>query len=206
MGIRSLSTASISTGTKRSKVWDQSAVYTPTSYESIAAISVTTGTDSIQFASIPSTYTHLQVRFIAQSTVSSNYAQSLAVTFNGDTGANYSRHFVGGYTGGYSATSAAGDASQSRIDFFGGFTSANFNSSMFGAGILDVLDYGSTVKYKTGRLFAGGDGNTSSTLVSTVGLSSGLWRSTAAITSIELRAGNGQIAAGSKFALYGIKG
>lgn len=202
MGIRSLRTASISTGTKRSKVWDQSAVYTVNSYESIATISVGAGGSSfVEFTSIPSTYKHLQVRAILRSTRSANSDGPLFRLGNGsvDTGANYAFHF---FKGDGSAASANGVTNQSSLGL-GDFPAANRTAGVFGAFVLDILDYQNTNKYKTTRALNAYDANT----VGDIRFISGLWQSNSAVNTIrffpEIGPNFGQY---SHFALYGIKG
>jgi hypothetical protein len=72
---------------------------------------------------------------------------------------------------------------------------------MFGATVFDLLDYTNTNKYKTMRSLVGFDTNGGS---ASTGLSSGLWMSTSAVTSITI-ALDGNLAEFSSFALYGIK-
>lgn len=176
------------------------------SYESIATVTVGAGgSSSISFTSIPSTYKHLQIRYTGRANTSSNYAQSVYIRFNSDSGSNYARHWLSAYTGGYADTVSTAEINQTRMDMFGGLSSANWTTEMQGAGVIDILDYENTNKFKTVRSLAGAEGNSASTLISILGLSSGLWRSTSAITSIELLC-NGSFVQYSQFALYGIKG
>jgi hypothetical protein len=179
----------------------------PTSYESIATVTVGAGgASSITFSSIPSTYKHLQIRTIATTPgTSSIYDQT---TFNSDTGSNYSYHTL---QGSGSAASASAGTSQSYIRLF------TWGAGPYGAGttgwpavgIADILDYADTNKYKTTRGLGGGDSNSTSQ-PSIIGLASGSWRNTNAITSITLTAfavGSATtFAQYSSFALYGIKG
>jgi len=193
MGIRSLSTASISTGTKRSKVWDQSAVYSPTAYESIATVTVGAGgSSSISFSSIPSTYKHLQIRAIAK--WGTAYTAYSRIQFNGDTGANYTQHRLEG--SGSSASAAGYTGETSGI--------VGFNSdTQWGAFITDILDYTDTNKYTTIRTLGGYDNNGSGYIT----FSSSLWRNTAAVSSISLLPSSGvTFVQYSSFALYGVKG
>jgi hypothetical protein len=75
-------------------------------------------------------------------------------------------------------------------------------SSFYGTGIIDIIDYASTTKYKTTRTLFGWDTNGST---GWVGLASSLWSNTAAVTTLKLIASDGNWTAGSTFALYGIK-
>lgn len=166
-----------------------------TAYESIATTTVGAGgSSSISFTSIPSTYTHLQLRAISRSTTTGESGQ---ITFNSDTNTNYQRHYL---IGSGAAASAGAGASTSNIDILYINSSAT-TANVFATNILDILDYANTSKFKTVRLLAGADFNGSGY----VGLYSGAWRSTSAITSITITPSSG-IAQYSSFALYGIKG
>ena len=179
------------------------------SYESIATATVGSGgTASITFSSIPSTYKHLQIRFTGGANTSSNYAQNAWVRLNGDTGTNYARHNLIGYSGGVSGAFAGSDTGQTFMLLAGGFNSGNWNSSTRGAGVIDILDYTDTNKNTTVRALNGSESNDASTLISLVALSSGLWLNTAAVSSITILVANDTwlITENSQFALYGIKG
>lgn len=166
-----------------------------TDYESIATTVVGAGgSTSISFSSIASTYSHLQLRIIANSSTT----DALMVRFNGDSGNNYARHRLDG--SGSAATAAGGGTTNSiGIAVTGGFPAT---ASTFGAAIFDILDYTSTNKNKTTRCLNGGDKNGSGY----VSFESGLWYATpAAITSITITPATGTITQYSHFALYGIK-
>jgi hypothetical protein len=166
------------------------------SYESIATVTVGSGGSStIDFTSIPSGFTHLQLRGINRNTTADN---TFRLRFNSDTGSNYSRHFL--YGNGASALAAAG-ASQTSTGVGIIATSSN-SASIFSAFVIDILDYKNTSKYKTMRSLGGYDANGSGN----VGLFSGVWMNTAAITSISLLSDSGNQEQYSQFALYGIKG
>ena len=171
------------------------------SYESIATTTVGAGgSASISFSSIPSTYTHLQIRGIARMTASQD-RDSIKLTFNSDTGSNYARHSLWGSG---SAASAFGAASEAFV-ILTDFAAATATASIFGTAVIDVLDYTNTNKYTTVRSLGGVDLNAAVTVYD--GLNSGLWMNTAAITSITLTPYTGaNFAQYSSFALYGIKG
>ena len=166
------------------------------SYESIATTTVGAGGSStITFSSIPSTYKHLQIRAIA----SGAGAQRYGVQFNGDTGANYTQHFLYG-TG--SVAGAGGTTGGAKYNSIG----ASDGGSTFGASVTDILDYTNTNKNTVVRSLAGYDTNTSNGLVV---LYSFVWLNTAAVTSLTIQAAesySGNFAQYSQFALYGIKG
>jgi hypothetical protein len=201
MGIRSLSTASISTGVKRSDFWDQSSRYFPPSYESIATVTVGSGGSSqIDFTSIPSTFKHLQIRGIGRDNRPSTWIDGMYLSFNSDTtGSNYRNHQLLG-TG--SAVFAASDAGSTGYGLPIGLVYATNVSNTFSANIIDILDYTNTNKNTTVRNLVGLEDNTNGRIA----LQSGLWINTAAITTIQFAPITGTaFNQYSSFALYGIK-
>ena len=160
------------------------------SFESIATATVGSGgSSSVSFTSIPSTYTHLQVRGIAMNTGSAAF---INWKFNSDsTGSNYYNHRL------YASGSVVGSYGQAG-DSNGMFLTTAY-PSYFGVIVVDILDYTNTNKYKVFRNLAGWDGNGSGE----VNFTSGLWQSTSAITRIDLALSS--FAEYSQFALYGIK-
>lgn len=191
MGIRNLSTASISTGIKRSKFWDQTAELSD--YESIATQVVGSGgASTITFSSIPSTYKHLQLRYNSLYVTSGSSDTFLTARFNSDTASNYFSHYILGD----GSTPGAGNSGSATNCWFG--VSTYGNTGVFQGNIIDILDYASTSKYKTIRVFSGSDRNGSGVVV----LASALWKNTAAMNSIVI---SGNISQHSHFALYGIK-
>ena len=178
-------------------------------FEPIATVTVGAGgASSIEFTSIPGTYQHLQIRGIA-ATNRATYGQDDVKMQVGnstiDTGNNYSWHSVRG--SGASASAAAG-SSQSVV-FLQGSSGAAGGASMFGALVIDILDYASTSKYKTVRVLRGIDTNGAvAGYAGFVGIDSGLWQSASAIDRIKFdptQNGASGFAQHSTFALYGIK-
>jgi len=169
--------------------------FIPTSYESIATVTVGSGgSATVSFTSIPSTYTHLQLRWIGRNT-STN---STIVKIGFDSADTTYWHLL--YGDGGSAGASAESEANPRI---GNIPLSSQTASAFGAGITDILDYTNTNKYKTLRSLAGYDVNGSGGYVL---MYSGLWKSTAAITTMTISAGANNFAQYSQFALYGIKG
>jgi hypothetical protein len=167
------------------------------SYESIAS-ATPSGVSTFTLSSIPATYSSLQIRGIGRTArVASN--DTMNIRINGDTGSNYSFHLL---YGSGSAAAAQGSATQTAGEW-GQMAAANATASVFGTTIIDILDYASTTKYKTIRIMTGWDNNGSGQIL----LGSVLWQSTSAINSITMFSStSNNYAAGSTFALYGIKG
>ena len=157
---------------------------------------LTSTASTVTFSSIVGSYKHLQLRMIGRDT--GNPGQSylgVATTVNGDTATNYDLHVMLGQ-----GTSVVSSASNTRASvLFYGLATAYAASNVFTGGIMDILDYSNTSKNKTFRTFSGIHDTQSA-----VYLSSGLWRSTAAISSITLTAPNTAFAIGSRFSLYGV--
>ena len=168
------------------------------SYESIQTVTLASNQASITFSSIPATFKHLQIRALSRTTRAITN-DTLGVTFNSDTVAsNYARHVL--YGDGASA-GAVGTTSNNDIGTTAG---ASCTSGVFGANVIDILDYTNTNKYRTVRYLAGFDNNGSGQ----VRLGSTLYLGTSAISTIliDAAAGGGNLAQYSSFALYGIKG
>lgn len=167
-----------------------------TAYESIATTTLSSTTDSVTFSSIPATFTHLQLRYIAR-TNRTELDDGFTLQFNGDTtAANYKYHYLGGN----GTSTYGGNDPEIAVPYV---AAANATASVFGVGICDILDYQNTNKYTTVKILGGHDRNGGGW----VGLNSGLWRNTAAVTSIKIQTNAlGDFVQYSQFALYGIKG
>jgi predicted patatin/cPLA2 family phospholipase len=80
---------------------------------------------------------------------------------------------------------------------------AGGTANIFAANVLDILDYSNTNKFKTARVINGVDVNGAGGYVE---FTSSNWRSSSAVTSIQIITQNPTtLAASSSFALYGIK-
>jgi len=169
------------------------------SYESIATATGTGSSGTVSFTVIPTGFKHLQIRYIARSSFASTGANPIRIQFNSDTGANYAHHYLRAFEPG--GVSASGSTGATRIQLTDVIPEAN-DTNIVGAGIVDILDYGSTTKNKTVRGFAGFAGGAT---YSTSLVGSGVWLSTSAITRIDLIINSQNWLSASSFALYGIK-
>lgn len=169
----------------------------PNSYESIATVLVGSGGQaSISFTSIPATYKHLQIRFIARSTRVSA-GDYMNMRFNGNSSSIYAKHSLNGDGSGAGSNA---QTSAAQIEF-NRIAAANATAGVFGAGVIDLLEYANSNTNKTARAFIAYDNNGSGE----VHFQSGLFASTTAISSIAFTCNN-DFAQYSSFALYGIKG
>lgn len=195
MAIRSLKTNSFS----RSLLVGN-AYYVPPSFDSIATGTVAAGAtaSTITFSSIPSTYTHLQIRMLARATA----ANTMYVRFNSDSGAtNYDNHRFNG-NGSTAATDARTNYSALYVSSRGYGISAT--SNIGSAIVMDILDYTNTNKYKVTRTISGQEYNSGST--DDIEYTSGSWKSTSAISTIDISINSSTLAQYTHIALYGIKG
>jgi hypothetical protein len=168
----------------------------PNSYESIATVSLTGSQATISFTSIPSTFKHLQLRFIARSTRVSA-GDYVNMRFNGNSSSIYAKHSLNG-DGSGAGSNAQTSAAQIELNRI---AAANATANVFGAGVIDILEYTNTNTNKTTRALIAYDNNGSGE----VHFQSGLFANTSAITSIAFTCNN-DFAANTQFALYGIKG
>lgn len=148
---------------------------------------------TVTFSNIPQAYTHLQLRWISKSDSTGSYNW---INFNGDTSSLYANHYL---YGDGSSPFAGADINQARINLYGSSVTSS-QANTFASQVIDILDYRNTNKFKTVRALGGQDSNGSGVIF----LSSGLWRSTNAITSITITPNSNNLAANSMFALYGV--
>jgi len=175
-------------------------------YESIATTTVGSGgSATVTFSSIPQTYKHLQLRVLSKTTDSANGEDNTNLYFNSDTNYNnYRSHWI--RANGTSVS--ANNLQASGYNIYTGViptTGTTGQTSMFGASIIDILDYTNTNKNKVVRTLNGDEMNNTS--FGFIGLYSSLWVDTSAVTSITFTVPGGtNYAQYSSFALYGIKG
>ena len=154
-------------------------------FEAIATTTLGSDTSNVTFSSITGTYTDLVL--VVNGGMASQAA--MVVELNSDTGSNYSITRL--YGDGSTATSDR-FTSQNYLDM--GFFQANLNNNS----IIQFMNYSNSTTNKTVLT----RWNSPAFTVSVVGL----WRNTAAITSIKLfNATAVNLKSGSTFSLYGIK-
>lgn len=157
-------------------------------FSQIASTTLGSAASSVTFSSIPATYTDL---VLVLNLFTSATTCNLVINVNGDTGSNYSVTFLSG-TGGSAQSSRS--SNQASMNFV--WTSASFNNTSASA-IVNFQNYSNTTTYKTalGRY---------NVVAGEVTETVNLWRSTAAISSMEIKTNSNVYAAGSTFNLYGI--
>ncbi len=167
------------------------------SFDWLETTTLSTTTNSVLFSNLNtySNYKHLQFRLMASTATSNLNNNNMTMLVNEDTTSTYSRHFLNGET---TTVSSGGVSSSTQIDLADVLPGSQVTLT-FGAIILDLLDFSSSNKHKLFRIFAGSVGSAERDLT----LQGGLWRNTAAVTSVRF---TGNFATNSRFSLYGIKG
>lgn len=167
----------------------------PDTFIKIASVTVGSGgASSIDFTSIPSTYTDLCVKVSSRSTRSAGAIDYIKMYFNGSTANGTTRAIWGDGTA-YSGT-------DTKII---GSTSTNQNTSnTFGSADFYIPNYAGSTN-KSVSVDAVSENNSATTGDYNLNLSAGLWSSSAAITSITLESafGNNWVQY-STATLYGI--
>jgi hypothetical protein len=167
----------------------------PIGFNSIATTTLTGNQATITFTDIPQTYKHLQLRVFSR--VTTGYDAYLYLTMNGVSG-TYSHYLLGINNQALSGALASNIYGPVAYGPSGGQS-----ASIFGVGIVDILDYTNTNKFKTTKTFTGVD---ITGLGSSVSLWGGYVASTSAVSSITLTTTGTNFAQYSSFALYGIEG
>ena len=153
---------------------------------------------SVTLSSIPQMFRHLMLTASARNDVAATGLTSLGLRFNGDTGANY------GYQLNVSTSSTVstfGSVSATALDI-GGTSQDSSTANNFCMNDLLILDYADTTMFKQARGISGGIEGANANMKEFFG--QGVWRSTAAITSVTLVPGAGNLIAGCRFTLYGL--
>jgi hypothetical protein len=170
-------------------------------YTLIASNTLGSSAASVTFSSIPATYTDL---FIVCSDIISNRTSSQdipVIVLNGDTATNYSSTNVDG--GSVASSSRWTGTNNALMGFVSDNNSTANPSSYLSNFIINFQDYANTTTNKT--FISRYNALMSNTSYSRTGSNVGLWRSTAAINSINIGLYYSTYAAGCTFKLYGIE-
>lgn len=165
-------------------------------YSTIATTTLGSAASSVTFSSISGSYTDLVIVSNVKITTS---GFGLVIQFNSDTGTNYSLTNIEG-NGTTANSGRATSASYITLTYGIGIPTA---SNTFSTVITNVMNYSNSTTNKT-ILSRHSNGSTSNSPGTEAIV--GLWRNTAAITSITLKqqTGSNNLDAGSVFTLYGI--
>jgi hypothetical protein len=158
-------------------------------YEKIATTTLSSASATVTFSTISGSYTDLILVSNAIGTADLNFL----LRFNGDSGSNYSSTILKGNGSTASSTRFSNQTS------FRGNSSGYVTTTLQSNTITQIMNYSNTTTYK---LILQRFNNASVGVDAAVGL----WRNTAAITSITILQDTGTTyATGCTFTLYGIK-
>jgi hypothetical protein len=164
-------------------------------FELIASSTVVTPASTIDFTSIPSTFTDLCVKYSARGTGTSDTWDLGKLRFNGSSSGYTTRYLQGNG----SAAASNNDSSDSIVFLY--MSNANATANSFSSNELYIPNYaGSSYKSVSSDFVV--ETNATATLM---GLVAGLWSNTAAINQLTLYAKSGfNFAANSTAYLYGV--
>ena len=166
-------------------------------YTAIATTTVGAGgASSIDFTSIPNTYTDLLIKISTRSTVAGTGQDDINVTFNGSTSSYSWRNLLGS---GSSAISQSGGTSNIRMSAVS--PNAGTTSSTFSNAELYIPNYAGS-NNKSVSIDMVSEANQASTYM---GLVAGLWSNSSAITQVTFTGASGNFVQYSSATLYGIK-
>lgn len=173
----------------------------PNTMSLISAINVgASGASSIDFTSIPSTYTDLKIILSGRSKENNGGRDYFTFRLNGSS-TSYSYVWVFGYDNNNTGSSTtSGQSYQNAMAMDANDSTAN----VFGNAEIYIPDYTSSTKKFS---FASYTSENNSTAQYLLGFNAGLWTGTSAINQITLYAGSGtgNFAQYSNAYLYGIK-
>lgn len=157
-------------------------------YTPLATTTLSSAAASVTFSSISGSYTDLVMVLNLKGTTALDYK----INFNSDTGSNYSNTYLTG-TG-----SAASSGRRTSQTYFQPENNGYVTTSLEQNTIIHIMNYSNTTTFKTALSRSN---NASTGLDAFVNL----WRSTSAITSIQIAAiSTPNFDIGSTFTLYGI--
>jgi hypothetical protein len=197
MAVVKLSTAGLTNYAKYSSMLAGNAPFSASAYDLLETTTLSSSASGVTFSGLDTLaagYAHLQIRAVVRGVQSGT--ATLKANLNGDTGSNYSYHRL---EGNGSSVSSAGGGSIPFLSL-GKVPGTSDSSEVFAPAIIDILNFSSTSQNTTARALSGNVGD-----VNNIALKSGLWVNTAAVTSISFANSSGDMVAGTRFSLYGIK-
>lgn len=163
-------------------------------YTLISSTTLSTTASTVTFSSIPGTYTDLVLNINPLSTNN----RDVILRFNSDTGSNYSITFASGFGGG-SPNHLGGRASNQGFMYADYYGPSNTTQSIRN---INIMDYANTTTFKT---VLSRSSNPAAYSSGGIDMIAGLWRSTSAITTIDVSLNADHYLSGSIFRLYGIE-
>lgn len=164
----------------------------PVTYKKIASVTVGAGgAATIDFTSIPSTYTDLILKVSHRGTSNTGVA-GLELQYNGSTSSLTFRRLIGD-----GASASSGTASTGQVALVQG---GNATADTFGNLEVYIPNYAGS----TNKSASADNANENNATTEYLGITAHLWSNTAAITSIKLDPNAGDFVQHSTATLYGI--
>lgn len=164
----------------------------------IANTTLSASAASIDFTSIPGHYAHLMLVAYLRSDEAVT-ASTVRARFNGDTAANYDRQHLGAVA----AATSASEAFAATAAVIGGCSGGSAPANLFGTLRLVVPHYAQAADNKAALSRWGTKWGTTSGTMETFSAAA-FWRSSVAITRLELLPGAGNFVSGSRATLIGL--
>ena len=172
-----------------------------TTFVKISTVTIGSGgASSIDFNSIPQTYTDLQIVISARGATGGG---NISLRFNGSTSSYSSRRLYGDGSAAYSDSASGTSAGSGSAILAGVFSDSGTTANVFGSQQIYIPNY-TSANYKSVSVEAVSENNATAAYQE---INAGLWSNTAAITSISLITyqSGGTFAQYSTATLYGIK-
>jgi hypothetical protein len=167
-----------------------------TTYEPIATTTLGSATGTVSFTSISQSYTDLVLVCNGQNATQNGWQAN--ITFNSDTGSNYSITSLNG-NGSVAASARLNNSTAISTAYYSAWTTTANSPGIY---FINIMNYSNATTYKTTLIRTGYGSGT----YAGAELIAGLWRNTAAITSVTLVGANSATwVTGTTFTLYGIK-
>jgi hypothetical protein len=165
-------------------------------YTQIAQVGYGPGS-SITFSSIPQTYKHLIIRNWGRAVGSGSSFTNLQITFNGVSTSSYSYENME-----YSNGTAGGSIVSSTYILAGYQANQDLVTNRYSMHIMEFPEYSDSIKLKTANTISHVAGNANPAIYTNY--VSGVWNSTAPITSITLTISAGNFNGLGTMFLYGV--
>lgn len=172
---------------------------TPTGLVQIQQIITAASQATVDFTSIPATYSSIEIEWISRDTQGGTGVVGFDVKINNDgTAGNYTSVFrIGSQNAASFASNIAAAATGVQM---GAHPQDGNTAGMAGTGVLQIIGYANTTWHKRLMSRLASDDATSNGLTST---HNARWKSTAAITRVTFTSGGTAFKNGSIFTLYG---
>lgn len=171
----------------------------PSSRFLIASNTLSSLAASVTFSSIPATYTDLVLRYSYRDNNNGVVQAFATINFNGSSSAVYSSTNLRNNNG--NTVTSIRQTNSTYIEQYPAGSGSSATANTFGSAELYIPNYGSTSNIPFSSI---GFAETNNTTIEAEGIVAGLWRGSAAITSITLTAETNFVS-GSSFFLYGLK-